>query len=259
MRTRTSPSRTIRKSSSSGRKVQATIPNLKKVVVTSEVSAMKEMIDLACHADDYLFALRKLQAIPMNLETLERTKVGRSVTPLKQHENPAVSALARAILTTWKATAKRGIGHRNGKRPGSRAGTKRKQQSGAGGIPSSSSSSSAAMATAASSSSGCSGGSSGGNGDPSGGGTAKPQRRRLTSRWGTCRAEPEEPQPDVASGQAARRQQDDGKEETGGGGGDGGGGGGGGGGGSGSAAEAGAKTNEGELENEASDKKTPKS
>ena len=92
-----------------GRKVQTTIPSLKKVVVTSDVEALKEFLELSIHADDLRDGLRRLDEMPMSLEVLERTKIGRAVARLKHNPDEAVSREAKRILKGWKNVAREGL------------------------------------------------------------------------------------------------------------------------------------------------------
>ena len=119
---------------------QSTLEMCKKVVKTSDVERLRDAIDRLVdggesanadtantadpavadasatnttgNGDDILRVLRELGEIPMSLEVLERTKVGRAMKRLKTHACEEVAALSVAMLKGWRGVARSGLEHR---------------------------------------------------------------------------------------------------------------------------------------------------
>ena len=118
---------------------QSTLEMCKKVVKTSDVERLRDAIDrlvdggesanadiantadpvvtdtpatTSSNGDDILRVLRELGEIPMSLEVLERTKVGRAMKRLKTHACEEVAALSVAMLKGWRGVARSGLEHR---------------------------------------------------------------------------------------------------------------------------------------------------
>ena len=118
---------------------QSTLEMCKKVVKTSDVERLRDAIDrlvdggesanadtantadpavtdtpatATSNGDDILRVLRELGEIPMSLEVLERTKVGRAMKRLKTHACEEVAALSVAMLKGWRGVARSGLEHR---------------------------------------------------------------------------------------------------------------------------------------------------
>uniref|UniRef100_A0A0E0M619 TFIIS N-terminal domain-containing protein n=1 Tax=Oryza punctata TaxID=4537 RepID=A0A0E0M619_ORYPU len=61
--------------------------------------------------------LRDLQAVPMTFETLEATKIGKTVSGLRKHSSEKVRGLAAALYKNWKALVDEHLSRSNSNKP----------------------------------------------------------------------------------------------------------------------------------------------
>ncbi|EPS74305.1 hypothetical protein M569_00448, partial [Genlisea aurea] len=77
-----------------------------------EVLRIKQIIDnYREESDSSLFdSLRKLQLMPMNVEILKSTEIGKSVNAVRKHGLKEIRSLSRALIESWKVMVDSWVG-----------------------------------------------------------------------------------------------------------------------------------------------------
>lgn len=78
-----------------------------KETIAEQVAKIKNELDVSCSDEDRAPLLVALDGIDMDYDTLDATKVSKSV--LKYKHTPGLEDLAQALLKKWKAIHKRGV------------------------------------------------------------------------------------------------------------------------------------------------------